>query len=70
MEDDRAQTNLGPGVEDEVPEDIPAVTKQPKRRFVGRKTATDVNNRIDPNTNIEDSSAIQGLPTLVVPLAR
>ncbi|KAK7192442.1 Diphthamide biosynthesis protein 1 [Paraphaeosphaeria sporulosa] len=58
MEDDRAQTNLGPAAEDGVPEEVRAVPKQPRRRFVGRKSAAEAGSA-DPNANIEDSSAIQ-----------
>lgn len=65
MEDDRAQTNLGPAAEDGVPEEAPAATKQPRRRFVGRKktaaAGAAVGSVADANTSIEDSSAIQGV---------
>jgi hypothetical protein len=63
MEDDRAATNLGPSTEDGMTEEPAQVPRQPKRRFVGRKTA-EVAGRpapTDPNANIEDSSAIQGV---------
>lgn len=61
MEDDRAATNLGPEVEEGIAEEPQAVPKQPRRRFVGRKTADKaVEATSDPNANIEDSSAIQG----------
>ncbi|KAH7090533.1 diphthamide biosynthesis protein 1 [Paraphoma chrysanthemicola] len=60
MEDDRAATNLGPEIDEEISEQPAAVPKQPKRRFVGRKTAEKVNGEAaDSNSNIEDSSAIQ-----------
>ncbi|KAF2116700.1 putative diphthamide synthesis protein-domain-containing protein [Lophiotrema nucula] len=60
MEEDRAATNLGPSTEDGLSEEPAVVTKQPKRRFVGRKTAEKVAaSPADPNANIEDSSAIQ-----------
>ncbi|ORY18682.1 putative diphthamide synthesis protein-domain-containing protein [Clohesyomyces aquaticus] len=60
MEEDRAATNLGPLPEDEINEEIVPISKQPKRRFVGRKTAEKVAGQpADPNANIEDSSAIQ-----------
>jgi 2-(3-amino-3-carboxypropyl)histidine synthase len=61
MEDDRAATNLGPSTEDEIPEEPVVVPKLPKRRFVGRKTAETASKSLDPNANIEDSSAIQGV---------
>jgi 2-(3-amino-3-carboxypropyl)histidine synthase len=62
MEEDRAATNLGPEEEKGIPEEPTVVTKQPKRRFVGRKTAEKAGEqRAYPNANIEDSSAIQGV---------
>ncbi|KAF2262332.1 diphthamide biosynthesis protein 1 [Lojkania enalia] len=60
MEEDRAATNLGPLIEDALSEEPVASPKQPKRRFVGRKTAEKAASQpADPNANIEDSSAIQ-----------
>jgi 2-(3-amino-3-carboxypropyl)histidine synthase len=62
MEEDRAATNLGPDIEEEILEEPVEVPKQPKRRFVGRKTtAKDTNEPKDPNATIEDTSAIQGV---------
>jgi 2-(3-amino-3-carboxypropyl)histidine synthase len=62
MEEDRAATNLGPSAEEGVPDEPVAAPKQPKRRFVGRKTADAAASRsTDPNANIEDSGAIQGV---------
>jgi 2-(3-amino-3-carboxypropyl)histidine synthase len=61
MEDDRAATNLGPSAEDGMTEEPVAASKQPKRRFVGRKTAEKVAGKTDPNANIEDSGTIQGV---------
>ena len=62
METDRAATNLGPEVDAGISEEPAAVPKQPKRRFVGRKTAEKTGEQqADPNANIEDSSAIQGV---------
>ncbi|KAF2873086.1 putative diphthamide synthesis protein-domain-containing protein [Massariosphaeria phaeospora] len=60
MEEDRAATNLGPSAEDGIPEEPITAPKQPKRRFVGRKTVDNSSGEPkDPNANIEDSSAIQ-----------
>jgi len=64
MENDRAATNLGPAAEEGVPEEVPVEPKQPRRRFVGRKTAqvsAGTGKLLDPNANIEESSAIQGV---------
>ena len=63
MEDDRAATNLGPEVDEGIPEEPVTVQKQPKRRFVGRRAA-DKTSQLQPteaNANIEDSNAIQGV---------
>jgi 2-(3-amino-3-carboxypropyl)histidine synthase len=69
MEDDRAATNLGPMPEDEMNEEAVPIQKQPKRRFVGRKTGDKVAEKsMDPNANIEDSSAIQGVRSLEIPI--
>ena len=66
MEEDRAATNLGPEVDEGITEEPVAVPKQPKRRFVGRTTAEKSGEQqADPNANIEDSSAIQGVRRLV-----
>jgi 2-(3-amino-3-carboxypropyl)histidine synthase len=53
-------------VEESIVEETAHVSKQPKRRFVGRKTAEKTADKTseqqaDPNANIEDSSAIQGV---------
>lgn len=64
MEEDRAATNLGPDIDENIAEEPAAVPKQPKRRFVGRKTvekAAAGEQHADANANIEDSSAIQGV---------
>lgn len=62
MEEDRTATNLGPEVDEGITEEPVAVPRQPKRRFVGRKTAEkNGEQQADPNANIEDSSAIQGV---------
>jgi 2-(3-amino-3-carboxypropyl)histidine synthase len=60
MEEDRAATNLGPLEEERLREEPAAPARQPKRRFVGKRTAEKVAGKTaDPNANIEDSSAIQ-----------
>jgi 2-(3-amino-3-carboxypropyl)histidine synthase len=65
MEDDRAATNLGPEIDEGISEEPIAAPKQPRRRFVGRKNADTPNEQqADPNANIEDSSAIQGVRRL------
>ena len=65
MEEDRAATNLGPDLDESIIEEPVAVPKQPKRRFVGRKTTEKSGEQqVDPNANIEDSSAIQGVRRL------
>lgn len=65
MEEDRAATNIGPDVDEGIIEEPVAVPKQPKRRFVGRRTTEKSGEQqVDPNANIEDSSAIQGVRRL------
>jgi 2-(3-amino-3-carboxypropyl)histidine synthase len=65
MEEDRAATNLGPGADDGISEEPTVTAKQPRRRFVGRKTAEKAGEQQgDPNANIEDSSVIQGVRRL------
>ena len=65
MEEDRLATNLGPDFDEGMVEEPAPVSKQPKRRFVGRKTAEKSSEQpADPNANIEDSSAIQGVRCL------
>ena len=43
MESDRLETNLGPTAEYDVIPEIQPETKQPRRRFVGRRTAQQLN---------------------------
>jgi hypothetical protein len=66
MEEDREATNLGPDVDEAITGEPAAMPKQPKRRFVGRKTAEKSGEPADPNANIEDSSAIQGVRCLLM----
>lgn len=66
MEDDRAQTDLGIAADiEEAHYAAEPVPKQPKKRFVGRRTAN-ASVRNDGNTSIEDSGAIQGNTSLQV----
>ena len=52
-------------MDDGISEEPTAATKQPRRRFVGRKTAEKASEQqADPNANIEDTSAIQGVRRL------
>ncbi|OCK80840.1 hypothetical protein K432DRAFT_352250 [Lepidopterella palustris CBS 459.81] len=59
MEEDRAATNLGPVTEEELNGEPTPMPKQPKKRFVGRRTAEREAGESTPNANIEDSRAIQ-----------
>ncbi|EOD45924.1 Diphthamide biosynthesis protein 1 [Neofusicoccum parvum] len=62
MEEDRAATNLGPTVEEDLNGEYNVAPKQPKKRFVGRRAAESAaaaKAKADPNANIEDSGAIQ-----------
>jgi 2-(3-amino-3-carboxypropyl)histidine synthase len=66
MEEDRIATNLGPETNGEVETEVTAPAKQPKRRFVGRRTADQAAQSSGANGSIEDSGAMQGVnnPTL------
>jgi 2-(3-amino-3-carboxypropyl)histidine synthase len=58
MEDDRAQVDLGIAADiEELQETVP---RQPKKRFVGRKQASEAASRKGSSNNIEDSGAVQG----------
>ncbi|KAF1808793.1 Diphthamide biosynthesis protein 1 [Eremomyces bilateralis CBS 781.70] len=60
MEADRLETNLGPSIEeDKPPVSDDATLKQPKKRFVGRRTAEQSSDKSPANLSIEDSKAIQ-----------
>lgn len=60
MEEDRAEADFGQGINAEllVKEDVP---RYPKKRFIGRRAATEKakEQAVSPNT-IEDSGAVQG----------
>lgn len=62
METDRIETNLGATADQEVPLEPHSEVKQPKRRFVGRRTAQQIKqNGTNPNTeDVESTSIIQG----------
>jgi 2-(3-amino-3-carboxypropyl)histidine synthase len=61
MEEDRIATNLGPETNGDVESEIAAPVKQPKRRFVGRRTADQAAQSNAEGGSIEDSGAIQGV---------
>lgn len=62
MEEDRIATNLGPETNGDVQSEVVVPTKQPKRRFVGRRTADQAAAQSNgANGSIEDSGAIQGV---------
>ena len=61
MESDRAQVDLGEAVDAELAVEEKQQTRQPGRRFVGRKEAAERAERNgDPNKTIEDGGAVQG----------
>ena len=60
MEDDRAEVDLGKAVDIEDASEEPAVIRQPKKRFVGRKQAAEAASRNGTIAAVDDSSAIQG----------
>ncbi|KAI4122560.1 MAG: hypothetical protein LQ347_006463 [Umbilicaria vellea] len=60
MEEDRAQTNIAEAINVELEASPVEVTKQPKKRFIGRRAAAErAGKHGDPNSTIEDSGAIQ-----------
>ncbi|KAK0635033.1 putative diphthamide synthesis protein-domain-containing protein [Bombardia bombarda] len=60
MEDDRAQVDLGIAADIEEMHAPQNVTRQPKKRFVGKRTAAETAAKSVPgNSSIEDSGAIQ-----------
>jgi 2-(3-amino-3-carboxypropyl)histidine synthase len=66
MEDDRARVDLGIAADiEEAQAAAEPVQKQPKKRFVGRRTA-DATAKNGNNTSIEDSGAIQGMDSASV----
>lgn len=58
MEDDRAQTGLGIAADIEEQQEQ-AAQRQPKKRFVGRRQATEAASRNGANSSLEDSGAVQ-----------
>ena len=61
MEIDRAQADLGEAVDAELSASKPDAPKQPKKRFIGRKAATEqAEKNGGSNGTIGDSGAIQG----------
>lgn len=60
MEDDRAAVDLGPSVDlgERIEEHV--AIKQPKKRFVGRRQATENAAKQAHGSSIEDSGAVQG----------
>lgn len=60
MEDDRAQVNVGDAVNAENGVEKQEPPKQPRRRFVGRKTAAaNAQKNAEANGHIEDGTAVQ-----------
>lgn len=65
MEEDRDATNLAPETSPDLTGDAAASSKQPKRRFIGRKAANErAAARGVAHGAIEESSAIQGAATI------
>jgi hypothetical protein len=61
MEDDRVQVDLGIAAEIEEKHIQENAVKQPKKRFVGRRAATEAAKSSSGSASIEDSGAIQGI---------
>ena len=61
MESDRAEVGLGEAVDAELAVDQRQQTRQPKKRFIGRKEAAERAERVgDTSRTIEDSGTVQG----------
>lgn len=62
MEDDRAATDLGIAADIEEAQTPEPVVRQPKKRFVGRRTAAEAAASKNGNGSgsIEDAGAVQG----------
>lgn len=63
MEDDRAQVDLGIAADIEHQQAPESLVRQPKKRFVGRRTAAAASKNGDGSKSIEDAGAIQGRVT-------
>lgn len=62
MEEDRAQVDIGTAVEAELRPGTQDIPKQPRRRFVGGKTAAaNAQKKAEASGHVEDSTAVQGL---------
>jgi hypothetical protein len=63
MEDDRDKANIGTAVDTFLAAEATALPmRQPKRRFVGRRTAAErAEKSVDLQRTIEDTGAMQGL---------
>lgn len=63
MEGDREQVDVGDAINVELAAEKQEQPKQPKRRFIGRKTAAaNAQKKAEANGHVEDGTAIQGIP--------
>lgn len=61
MEENRALADIGKTVDAKLETDIVSETRQPKKRFIGRRAAAELaQKKGDINSAIEDSGAIKG----------
>jgi 2-(3-amino-3-carboxypropyl)histidine synthase len=60
MEEDRLETNLGLLADQDLTPETEVVVKQPRRRFVGRRTEEQANKPDNDNNDVESSTTIQG----------
>ena len=61
MEVGRAQVDTGKGKDTELAIHTPTQTRQPKKRFIGRRAAVELAQKTgDSNRSVEESSAIRG----------
>ena len=61
MEKDRAQADIGMAIDAEYDREKQEKSKQPRKRFVGRRTAAELAERTGHSTeNLENNGAVQG----------
>lgn len=70
MEDDRAEVDLGIAADIESQETPEPALKQPKKRFVGRRTAAQTAASKNGSGAVEDAGAVQGTVCFLISVIR
>ena len=62
MEEDRLETNLGPTADNDIVPEVQLEPRQPRRRFVGRRTAEQLKDESTDQVyvDVESGSSLQG----------